>query len=49
MKSFLFLKITMLTIQKDRVYGKNLLENKKMLYQNKVKNIQTAAYNGART
>ena len=29
--------------------GKNLLENKEMVFQNGVKNIQAAAYNGART
>ena len=38
-----------LTIHKDRNFWKNLLENKEMDFKNGVKNIQAAAYNGART
>ena len=38
-----------LTIHKDRIFWKNLLENKEMVFQNGVKSIQAAAYNGART
>ena len=38
-----------LTIHKDRFFGKKLLENKEMVFQNGVKNIHVAAYNGART
>jgi hypothetical protein len=37
-----------LTIHKDRIFFKNLLEKKEMVFQNGVKSIQAAAYNGAR-
>ena len=33
----------------DRIFWKNLLENKEMVFKNGVKNIQTAGYNGAPT
>ena len=36
-------------IHKDIIFWKNLLKNKKMVFGNGVKNIQAAAYNGART
>ena len=36
-------------IHKDRIFWKNLLKNKEMVFGNGVKNIQAAAYNGART
>ena len=36
-------------IHKDRIFWKNLLKNKEMVFENGVKNIQAAAYNGART
>jgi hypothetical protein len=36
-------------IHKDRSFWKNLLENKEMVFENGVKNIQAAAYNGAHT
>ena len=36
-------------IHKDRIFLKNLLKNKKMVFENGLKNIQAAAYNGART
>ena len=36
-------------MHKDRIFGKNLLKNKEMVFGNGVKNIQAAAYNGART
>ena len=36
-----------LTIHKDRIFRKNLLENKEMVFKNGVKNIQTVGYNGA--
>ena len=36
-------------IHKDRIFWKKLLENKKMVFQNGVKSIQAATYNGART
>ena len=36
-------------IHKDRIFWKNLLKNKGMVFENGVKNIQAAAYNGART
>ena len=36
-------------IYKDRIYWKKLLKNKEMVFENGVKNIQAAAYNGART
>ena len=39
---------TVLTIHKDRIVWKNLLENKEMVFKNEVKNIQTMGYNGAR-
>ena len=35
-----------LTIHKDRIFWKNLLENKEMVFKNGVKNIQAAGYNG---
>ena len=38
-----------LTIHKDRILWKNLLENKEMDFKNGVKNIPAAGYNGART
>ena len=38
-----------LRIHKDRIFWKNLLENKEMNFKNEVKNIQAAGYNGART
>ena len=37
------------TIDKEIIFWKNLFENKEMVFKNGVKNIQTAAYNGART
>ena len=37
-----------LTIQKDWIFWKKLLENKEMVFKNGVKNIQAAAYNGTR-
>jgi hypothetical protein len=33
----------------DRIFLKNLLKNKEMVFENGVKNIQSAAYNGTRT
>ena len=36
-------------IHKDRIFWKNLLKNKEMVFENGVNNIQAAAYNGART
>ena len=36
-------------IHKDKNFWKNLLKNKEMVFENGVKNIQAAAYNGART
>ena len=36
-------------IHKDRIFCKNLLKNKEMVFENGVKNIQAAAYDGART
>ena len=36
-------------IHKDRIFLKTLLKNKEMVFENGVKNIQAAAYNGART
>ena len=33
----------------DRIFWKKLLENKELVFKNGVKNIQAAAYNGART
>ena len=33
-------------IHKDRIFWKNLLKNKEMVFGNGVKNIQAAAYNG---
>ena len=36
-------------IHKDRIFWKNLLKNKEMVFENGLKNIQAAAYNGART
>ena len=38
-----------LTINKDRIFWKNLLGNKEMVFQNGIKSIQAAAYNDART
>ena len=32
----------------DRIFWKNLLENKEMVFKNGVKNIQAVGYNGAR-
>ena len=37
-----------LAIDNDRIFWKNLLENKEMVFKNEVKNIQTMGYNGAR-
>ena len=34
-----------LTIHKNRIFWKNLLENKEIVFKNRVKNIQTAGYN----
>ena len=34
---------------KDKKFLKNLLKNKEMVFENGVKNIQAADYNGART
>ena len=39
----------MQAIHKDRIFWKNLLKNKVLVFENGVKNIQAAAYNGART
>ena len=36
-------------IHKDRLFWKNLLKNKEIVFENGVQNIQAAAYNGART
>ena len=36
-------------IHKDRIFWKNLLKNKEMVFENGVKNIQVAVYDGART
>ena len=36
-------------IHKDRIFWKNLLRNKEMVFENGVKNVQAAFYNGART
>ena len=36
-------------MHKDRIFPKNLLENKEMDIKNGVINIQTAGYNGAHT
>ena len=36
-------------MHKDRIFWKNLLKNKEMVVENGVKNIQAAAYDGART
>jgi len=36
-------------IHKDRIFWKNLLKNKEIVFENGVKNIQAAAYNSART
>ena len=36
-------------IIKDRIFLKNLLKNKEIVFENGVKDIQAAAYNGART
>ena len=36
-------------IHKDRIFWKNLLKSKEMVFGNEVKNIQAVAYNGART
>ena len=38
-----------LTVYKDRIFWKNLLENNEMDYKNRVRNIQTAGYNSVRT
>ena len=38
-----------LTIYKDKIFQKTLLENKEMVFKKWVKSIQTAGYNGART
>ena len=37
-----------LTINKDRIFWKNFLENKEMVFKNGAKNIQAAGYNGPR-
>ena len=36
-------------IHKDRIFWKNLLKNKEMVFGNGIKNIQVVAYNGVRT
>ena len=36
-------------MHKDRILRKTLLKNKEIVFGNVVKNIQAAAYNGART
>jgi len=36
-------------INKDRIFWKNLLKNKEIVFENGVKNIQAAGYNGVRT
>ena len=36
-------------MHKDKIFWKNLLKNKELVFENGVKNIQAAAYNGART
>ena len=36
-------------IHKDRIFWKKLFKNKEMVFENGIKNIQAAAYNGART
>ena len=36
-------------IHKDKKFWKNLLKNKEIVFENGVRNIQAAAYNGART
>ena len=36
-------------MHKDRIFPKNLLENKEIDFKNGVKNIQTTGYTGART
>ena len=38
-----------LAIHKVRIFLKNFLKNKEMVFKNGVKNIQAAAYNGTRT
>ena len=38
-----------LTIHKERIFWKNLLENKEMVFKNGVKDIQAADYIGVRT
>ena len=38
-----------LTVHKAKIFWKNLLENKEMVFKNGVKSIQAAGYNGART
>ena len=43
------LNTNQVTIQKDRIFSKNLLENKEMDFKNGVENIQTAGNNGACT
>ena len=39
----------MQAIHKDRIFWKNLIKNKEMVFGDGVKNIQAAAYNGERT
>ena len=36
-------------IHKDRIFWKKLLKNKEMVFENGVKNVQAAAYNGVCT
>ena len=36
-------------IHEEIIFWKNLLKNKEIVFENGVKNIQAAAYNGART
>ena len=36
-------------ILEDRIFLKNLLKNKEMVFENGVENMQAAAYNGAHT
>jgi hypothetical protein len=38
-----------LTVHNDKIFWKNLLENKEMVLKNGVKNIQAVGYNGTRT
>ena len=47
---FLFINRSwILTIDKDRIVWKNLLDNKEMVFKNGVKYIQAKGYDGVRT